>query len=221
MSKHVAKIQDLEEFKLEKCSEEKEIKKKQKKLDQKLKKVHEREANLKLGKLEINPKSTMSGGNRNEPNPEEENKIIPSIPASNFYDIFSEAEITSDDTVKADLVVEERLQKVSAETNNIIEENKFGNDIFEEAITKTREKFIVRVQESVRDKLKAREASDIFTDDEIIELETELLDELELEATHFIETESWEEHLIVFDRETKPEKSLKKEKKNFMSVLVN
>ena len=53
MSKHIAKIQDLEEFKLEKCSEEKEIKKKQKKLDQKLKKVHEREAKLKLGKLEI------------------------------------------------------------------------------------------------------------------------------------------------------------------------
>ena len=70
--------------------------------------------------------------------------LIPSIPVSNFYDIFSEAEITSDDTVKADLVVEERLQKVSVETNDIIEENKFGNDILEDAIKKTKEKFKVR-----------------------------------------------------------------------------
>ena len=64
--------------------------------------------------------------------------LIPSSPVSNFYDIFSEAEITS---VKANLVVEERLQKVSVETNDIIEENKFGNYILEEAIKKTKEIF--------------------------------------------------------------------------------
>ena len=92
VSKHVAKIQDLEEFRLEKCSEEKEFKKKQKKLNQKLKKVHESEAKLKLSKLEVKPKLTLIDENRNEPDPEEENDLTPLIPVSNLYDIFSEAD---------------------------------------------------------------------------------------------------------------------------------
>ena len=89
--KYVEEIKALKEFKIRKCSEEKEQKRKQKKLNQKLRKVNETEEKLERANVEMD-----TDENKNEPAPKIDETITPSIAVSNIFDIFSE-ENSSDD----------------------------------------------------------------------------------------------------------------------------
>ena len=179
------KIQELLEFKRKKCSEEKDIKVKQKKIDKRLKNIHETEAKLKLAKVDIDVKPTKFDENENESQPDDH--ITPLVPVSNVFQIFSEVEQVYDNTIEKDITLEE----------DNIEEDKIRNENveykIEEALNKTKSKILNKMKISVHEKIRARPESDNLTDDEIAEIETELMDGVEVTLAE--ELEAWKQHL--------------------------
>ena len=91
---HVQKIQELQEIKIKKSSEEKEFKKKQKCLDKKLKNIQNEKPKGKVKDKE----EEMAGADQNQNKITQEESIhIPAVPVANVFGILDEEELCEEE----------------------------------------------------------------------------------------------------------------------------
>ena len=159
------KIEDLEKFKARKSLEEKEIKVKEKKLNKKLKNVSDIEAKLEFLKAKTSERPTLNDINENEP-------------------------ICNDDVATSQQV--DVIENVMEDANN-------GNcpevtkPNIEDTWIKIKSKLQLKMKSAIHEKVEARAGVDIFSEEEKIDLEEELLNEMEITVAKDLET--WRQNL--------------------------
>ena len=160
------KIHELLEYKREKSLEDKECEAKLKKLNKRLKHVQENEAKLKLAnKVVFQPKTVQVDENENEAD-EPNAQIMPTVRVSNFFDIISEEDTKEnvlDDRTETDRI---DLEKAIGEFDN-------------EALIERKSKIFEKMKISIHEKVMAKPGIELFTDEEIEDLENELMADME------------------------------------------
>ena len=191
-------IEDLLSYKMQKSSEEKELKKKEKKINQKLKRLENREAKLKVEIKKVEKKKVSVDENENlesDSSIENSKLLFPALSTLNTFEVLNKSE--PDDIDKVERPLDENLS--NPQVNELFENFCVKSKAAADNLKETEEKVRGKIRKSIKNKVASKVNAGLLNMEDANKLEVELMEEMEETITE--EMKAYEKLRNQFDEE--------------------